>query len=77
MGVGAALFGDWENVQIIRRYGKVMTKREKEVFQLLLQGLSNKQIALELDISEFTARDHVCSILRKNGVRRRAELLAA
>lgn len=53
-----------------------MTPREKEVFQLLLQGKSNKQIALALDISEFTARDHVCSILRKKGVRRRGELLA-
>ncbi len=54
-----------------------MTQREKEVFKLLLQGMSNKQIAMELDISEFTARDHVCSVLRKNGVRRRGELLAA
>ncbi|WP_158256698.1 LuxR C-terminal-related transcriptional regulator [Pseudomonas sp. MYb185] len=54
-----------------------MTPREKEVFQLLLQGKSNKQIALALDISEFTARDHVCSILRKKGVKSRGELLAA
>ena len=54
-----------------------MTQREKEVFQFLLQGMSNKQIAVELNISEFTARDHVCSILRKKGVRSRGELLAA
>lgn len=52
-----------------------MTRREKEVFQLLLQGKSNKKIALELDISAFTARDHVSSILRKKGVQRRGELL--
>lgn len=53
-----------------------MTRREKEVFELLLQGKSNKKIAMELGISDFTARDHVCSILRKKGVKRRGELLA-
>ena len=54
-----------------------MTPREKEVFQLLLKGKSNKEIARELEISEFTARDHVSSILRKKGVNKRMELLVA
>lgn len=54
-----------------------MTQREKEVFQLLLKGKSNKEIARELEISEFTARDHVSSIFRKKGVNKRTELLAS
>jgi DNA-binding NarL/FixJ family response regulator len=54
-----------------------MTKRESEVLNSLLQGLTNKQIATSLGISDFTVRDHVSSILRKKGVGSRAELLAA
>lgn len=54
-----------------------MTKREQEVLQSLLQGKTNKQIALLLGISDFTVRDYVSSILRKKGVGSRAELFAA
>jgi DNA-binding CsgD family transcriptional regulator len=53
-----------------------MTKREQEVLQSLLQGKTNKQIAIFLGISDFTVRDHVSSILRKAGVKSRLELLA-
>lgn len=54
-----------------------MTKREQEVLKLLLQGHTNKQIAISLGISDFTVRDHVSSILRKKVARSRAELFAA
>lgn len=54
-----------------------MTKRESEVLKSLLQGLTNKQIAMSLGISDFTVRDHVSSILRKKGAGSRAELFAA
>ncbi|EPJ89843.1 MULTISPECIES: LuxR C-terminal-related transcriptional regulator [Pseudomonas] len=53
-----------------------MTSREKEVLSLLLQGLTNKQIGRHLRISWFTARDHVSSLLKKNNVRNRLELMA-
>ncbi|WP_338923559.1 LuxR C-terminal-related transcriptional regulator [Pseudomonas silesiensis] len=53
-----------------------MTKREQEVLQLLLQGKTNKRIAISLGISDFTVRDHVSSILRKVGAKSRLELLA-
>jgi DNA-binding NarL/FixJ family response regulator len=56
---------------------KNMTKREQEVLQSLLQGKTNKQIALLLGISDFTVRDYVSSILRKKGVGSRVELFAA
>jgi len=53
-----------------------MTGREREVLSLLLQGFTNKQIAGHLQISAYTARDHVSSLLKKHSVRRRMELMA-
>lgn len=53
-----------------------LTKRESEVLQLLLIGKTNKQIALNMGISNYTVRDHVSSLLRKRGVRSRMELMA-
>ena len=42
-----------------------LTPREREVLELLAEGLSNKLVALRLDISEHTAKFHVNSILDK------------
>jgi DNA-binding NarL/FixJ family response regulator len=53
-----------------------MTKREREVLHLLATGKTNKQIALALNISDFTVRDHVSSLLRKQGVTSRMQLIA-
>jgi DNA-binding NarL/FixJ family response regulator len=52
------------------------TFREQEVLGLLLQGCTNKEIAQQLCISGYTVRDHVSSLLRKNHVKTRAELMA-
>jgi DNA-binding NarL/FixJ family response regulator len=55
-----------------------LTEREREVLVLVAQGLSNRQIADSLVISERTARTHVSNILGKLGVasRTQAALLA-
>ncbi len=53
-----------------------VTIREQEVLGLLLQGCTNKEIAKQLSISGYTVRDHVSSLLRKNQVRTRVELMA-
>ena len=42
-----------------------LTRREVEVLRLLAQGLSNRQIASELVVSEKTVKTHVSSILAK------------
>ncbi|WP_282366756.1 LuxR C-terminal-related transcriptional regulator [Pseudomonas sp. PS02290] len=52
------------------------TPRELEVLLLLLQGHTNKDIAQRLGISDYTARDHVSALLRKNEVKNRAQLIA-
>ena len=53
-----------------------VTRRERDVLSLLLRGKTNKQIAEALGISGYTARDHVSSLLKKNGVKTRAALMA-
>jgi DNA-binding NarL/FixJ family response regulator len=45
-----------------------LTPREMEVLRLLPQGLSNKEIAVRLDVSETTAKWFVKNILQKLGV---------
>lgn len=51
----------------------VLTPRENEVLMLLAEGLSNKEIAARLTISEHTAKFHVNSILQKMGAQKRVE----
>ncbi len=50
-----------------------LTEREVEVLEVLAQGLSNKQIAVTLNISEHTVKFHVSSIYGKLGATNRAE----
>jgi DNA-binding NarL/FixJ family response regulator len=50
-----------------------LTPREREVFALLVQGLSNPEICAELVISEATTKTHVARILQKLGVRDRVQ----
>jgi DNA-binding NarL/FixJ family response regulator len=50
-----------------------LTKRESEVLKQLAKGLTNKQIADELDISYETVKEHVQHILRKIGVTDRTQ----
>lgn len=47
------------------------TRRQRQVVQLLNQGLSNKEIARHLGIAEDTIKKHLQSIFSKLGVRRR------
>ena len=42
-----------------------MTPREREVLSLLAEGLTNRQIAARLVVSEHTVHRHVTNILRK------------
>ena len=50
----------------------ILTKREKEVFELLIKNKSTKQIAEHLDISEKTVRNHISNAMQKLGVKGRA-----
>ena len=50
-----------------------LTPRETEVLTLLAEGLSNREIAARLDISEHTIKFHIRSILGKLGASTRTE----
>jgi two-component system nitrate/nitrite response regulator NarL len=56
-----------------RSADEILTPRESEVLGLLAEGLSNKEIAAKLEISEHTAKFHVNSILQKMGAQKRVE----
>jgi len=51
---------------------KILTKREREVFELLVKNNITKDIAEELDISEKTVRNHISNVMQKLGVKGRA-----
>ena len=53
-----------------------LTRRELEVLQMLAAGLSNKEIAARLSISEHTVKFHVASILGKLGAASRTEAVS-
>jgi LuxR family transcriptional regulator of spore coat protein len=51
----------------------LLTKREKEVFELLVQDKTTKEIAKELFISEKTVRNHISNAMQKLGVKGRSQ----
>jgi DNA-binding CsgD family transcriptional regulator len=57
------------------RFGH-LSVREREVFELVLQGLSSKEIARELGVARATARCHIQHVLMKLGVYTRTQAAA-
>ena len=51
---------------------KILTKRESEVFFLLVKNKTTKDIAEVLGISEKTVRNHISNVMQKLGVKGRA-----
>ena len=54
------------------REKSILTKREREVFLLLVQNKTTKDIASDLGISEKTVRNHISNVMQKLGVKGRA-----
>ncbi len=59
------------------RTAEPLSRREHEVYELMIQGRTNREIARTLFISESTAKVHVRHIFEKLGVHTRAEAAAA
>jgi DNA-binding NarL/FixJ family response regulator len=55
------------------RIAEELTVREVEVLRLMARGHTNKQLAVQLNISEHTAKFHVSSVLAKLGAQTRTE----
>jgi len=50
----------------------ILTKREKEIFEMLIINKTTKDISSELDISEKTVRNHISNVMQKLSVKGRA-----
>lgn len=50
----------------------ILTKREKEVFELLVKNNTTKDISKKLSISEKTVRNHISNVMQKLSVKGRA-----
>lgn len=73
---GEAVFADCEGAVINHvQPSHKLTERQQQVLEALLGGLSNKQIARKLGITEHTVKDHVAIILSAYGARNRMSLL--
>ena len=61
--------------RLLKEYGPIeaLTAREHDVLALLSDGLSNRDIAARLDISEHTVKFHLASIFGKLGASTRTE----
>ena len=51
---------------------RILTKREEEVFSLLVKNMTTREIANYLKISEKTVRNHISNTMQKLGVKGRA-----
>ena len=51
----------------------ILTKRENEVFSLLITNLTTREIANKLHISEKTVRNHISNVMQKLGVKGRSQ----
>ncbi|WP_218031476.1 helix-turn-helix transcriptional regulator [Paenibacillus kobensis] len=52
-----------------------LSKREKEIAELLIQGRSNKDIAVQLYLSEVTVKKHAANIYKKLDIKNRVQLV--
>jgi two-component system nitrate/nitrite response regulator NarL len=53
----------------------ILSRRECEVALLVAHGLSNKEIARDLDLSEGTIKQHVRNMLQKLGAKKRHSII--
>ncbi|PEA53396.1 DNA-binding response regulator [Bacillus pseudomycoides] len=63
--VTPALLGRQATAEIKQDHLSMLTKREKEVLREIAKGRSNKEIAVELHITEQTVKTHVSNVLAK------------
>jgi DNA-binding CsgD family transcriptional regulator len=60
-----------------KRGDAVLTPRQRDVFELIVHGMSNKEIARSLQLAEGTVKIHIKALFAKLGVRRRAAVAVA
>ncbi len=69
MDYGVNELGPSELIQSVR-----MTRREREIVELIAEGLANKEIAYKLNLSIYTVKSHVHNILEKMALNSRVQI---
>ena len=75
----SSLFSHVIELTLKKKKGKLtnvvrMTKREAEVIAQIAEGLSNKEIAIELNIATHTVKSHVHNIMEKLALHSRLQI---
>lgn len=63
-------------MSVAEQWSQRLTRREQQVALLIVRGLSNKEVARELGLSDGTVKLHVHRIFQKTGVRNRYSLIS-
>jgi len=77
VGLGTSVDGSVSTEQASspkKRYNTELTEREQEVLHLIVEGKSNKEIAVALKVSSHTAKAHVANIIQKLAVDDRTQV---
>jgi len=70
------LISEVPSLRVLNYGGKrILTPREEQVVALVAEGLANRQIALELNLSEHTIKKYLFRIFEKLGISTRVELV--
>ncbi len=56
-------------------FKKFLTLREREVFDLLVKNYDTEEIAIKLNISSKTVRNHISNVIQKLGVKGRSQAI--
>jgi len=72
--IGSGLLKDWAHLGQGPGGGSELTSREIEIVSAIKTGRSNKEIALQMSISEETVKRHLSNIYAKLGISSRLEL---
>jgi len=69
------ILDDYQNENVTKNTKENLTKREIEIIKLVAQGMTSRQVARELDISQRTVETHRYRIMEKLGLNTAAELI--
>jgi DNA-binding NarL/FixJ family response regulator len=67
----------YEQMPVTSVENKLLSNRQREIFDLIVVGQSNKEIARDLGLGEGTVKIHVAKLFRKLGVRHRSAVALA
>ncbi len=69
-------FTDTASLRVVSAGGEnLLTRRERDVVRLVVEGLVNREVAQQLGLSEHTVKNYLFNVFNKLGVSSRAELI--